>query len=98
MTSSQHAPAMITGHQLSAMRREAEAVFERMWKFVLPDDGTEIAVVTMAGSYAWLARKLAIPEDRCRFHRFDAATCRRTMEICKRVINGLEKHGRGSGH
>lgn len=70
--------------ELREFKKAAHACFDHLWQ-----DGP----MNRTQAYAWLAAKLAIPEDDCHIGMFDVDTCRRVSVLCleyrtKRVTVG----------
>lgn len=57
-------------------RMDAHEALDRLW-------GGPGAVMTRSEAYALLAERMGLPVERCHISRFDAAQCRRVVEICE---------------
>lgn len=68
---------------LRALRREAHLAFDPLWMAKKAREGIPRRQAQEDG-YAWLGIQLGLPTDLRHIGYFDAATCRRVIELCNR--------------
>jgi len=68
--------------ELRKARSEAHRAFDPLWK-----TGT----MTRSFAYAWLSKRLGINEELCHIGMFDAAMCRKVVEVCNLYRYGHSK-------
>lgn len=62
--------------ELRRAKQEAHASFDPIW---------ELGKKTRHEAYAWLANELNIPTKECHIGGFDVDTCKKVVEICRKI-------------
>jgi hypothetical protein len=63
----------LADRRLRAAKIRAHEAFDPLWKS---------NVMTRAEAYAWLAKTLGIPPEKCHVGVFDVETCERVVDVC----------------
>lgn len=69
-----------------ALRHQAHTAFDAIW-LGLRTKASGATVARRAKAYKWLARQLGIRTEDCHIGWFNAAECRRVIEICTQNAN-----------
>lgn len=74
---------ILSNKELRYWKKMTHAIFDQRWKSNKKRNARSKA-------YQWLAKKLNISMDDCHIGMFDIEMCKKTIEICKRDLRGLE--------
>lgn len=72
------------GPQTRQLRSKVHALFDPIWEAKMKRDGVRKGKAREAG-YGWLAAQLGIARDDCHVSHFDAARCRKAIEVLEKV-------------
>lgn len=74
------------GAETRYWRHQAHRAFDALW-LGRAGKGSKAAARARVNAYRWLAEMLGIPRDEAHVGRFDAATCKRVVELCREAAS-----------
>lgn len=73
----------LANKELRQAKKEAHAAFDPLWKAKMLNTEMKNKWHAKNKGNKWLAEKLGIPSKECDIGKFDVATCKRVVAICK---------------
>lgn len=78
-----------------AARTAAHAAFDPLWRYKLQCNPRMRRNRARSAAYAWLARELGIPVERCHISLFGVPQCMRVVEVCAALWRDIQAKREG---